>query len=84
MAEQKVLQAISPILVIDDDPAICKLLNDFLNYHGYGVVTKQNGKDALQWLEENHCDLTLVDLRLPGMEGLELIRKASEDFPDFS
>ena len=81
MAEQRVLDATAPILVIDDDTNICKLLNDFLSLHGYEVVTKKDGRDALRWIEENQVDLALVDLRLPKMEGMELIREAKRHHP---
>jgi PAS domain S-box-containing protein len=81
MIEEQVKQAIAPILVIDDDPMVQKLLDDFLNFHGYGVATVGNGPDALHWLEHNQCDLALVDLRLPQMEGMELIRQAKRLYP---
>jgi len=81
MIEQKVRQAVIPILVVDDDPVIQKLLEDFLNYHGYKIVTKGNGQEALQWLEENQCDVALVDLRLPRMNGMDVIREAKRLYP---
>jgi len=81
MIEQKVKSVVAPILIVDDDPVIQKLLEDFLNYHGYRVVTRGNGQEALRWLEENQCDVALVDLRLPQMHGMDLVREAKRLYP---
>jgi PAS domain S-box-containing protein len=82
MAEQQVKEATASILVVDDDPNVQKLLKDFLSYHGYEVVTQGTGKEALEWLGKNQCDLSLIDLRLPGIEGMDLIQQARQDHPD--
>jgi len=81
MIEQQTMTAATPVLVIDDDPNIRKLLEDFLSYHGYSAVSKETGQEALQWLAENECDLSLVDLRLPGMAGMALIQEAKQLHP---
>lgn len=82
MAEQQVKQASASILIVDDDPTICKLLEDFLTHHGYQVAARESGQDAMNWLEDNPCDLALVDLRLPGMDGMDLIKTAKGKFPE--
>ncbi len=82
MTEQQVKQASASILVVDDDPTICRLLDDSLTHHGYQVATRENGQDALNWLDDNQCDIALVDLRLPGMDGMDLIQAAKEKYPD--
>jgi PAS domain S-box-containing protein len=81
MIDQQTMIAAAPILVIDDDSNVRNLLKDFLSYHGYGVVTKETSQEALRWLAENECDLSLVDLRLPGMAGMELIQEAKRLHP---
>ncbi len=82
MTEQQVKQASASILVVDDDPNICRLLDDFLTNYGYQVATREHGQDALNWLDDNQCDIALVDLRLPGMDGMDLIQTAKEKYPD--
>jgi DNA-binding NtrC family response regulator len=64
------------ILVIEDDPTFRSLLVAILEDEGYGVVEEEDGKQALMVLRRRSFDLVLSDLRLPGMEGLELFRYA--------
>lgn len=64
------------ILVVDDDENFRSLLVDFLQTSGYTARGAEDGEAALALLREVPFDLLLVDLRLPGMDGLELIRQA--------
>ncbi len=66
------------ILIIDDDPRIQKLLTQFLNEHGYNSVALGDGKKMEAWLENNTADLIILDLMLPGDDGLTLTRKIRE------
>jgi CheY-like chemotaxis protein len=63
------------ILVVDDDVDTCGNLSDILTDLGYGVATAHDGPSALQWLRANTCDLALLDLKMPGMDGLTLFRE---------
>ncbi len=67
------------ILVIEDDPTFRSLLVAILEDEGYGIVEEEDGKQALQALRRRSFDLVLSDLRLPGMEGLELFRSAKAE-----
>ncbi len=73
------------ILVIEDDPTFRSLLVAILEDEGYGIVEEEDGKQALLTLRRRSFDLVLSDLRLPGMEGLELFRslKAEGIAPPF-
>jgi two-component system KDP operon response regulator KdpE len=62
------------VLVIDDEPAIRKLLRVGLSVHGYQIIEASNGKMALDLLSEQAPDLVILDLGLPDMEGHELLR----------
>jgi DNA-binding NtrC family response regulator len=64
------------ILVIEDDPTFRSLLVAILENEGYGTVEMEDGKQALLALRRRSFDLVLSDLRLPGMEGLDLFRSA--------
>ncbi len=69
------------ILVIDDDENIRKVVEAILKDQGYEVDTAESGKDAVQKTQKNHYDLMLVDIRLPDMEGTELLTKVRDTTP---
>jgi two-component system, response regulator, stage 0 sporulation protein F len=61
------------ILVVDDDDAIRTLLQDELLDEGYHVLTASNARDALRMVQEEALDLVILDIRMPGMNGLEAL-----------
>ena len=61
------------ILVVDDDPNILEVLQTRLEAHGYAVETAADGHEALKRLTESAADLVITDLKMPGMDGLELL-----------
>lgn len=63
------------ILVIEDDPAILKLLQRGLAYEGYIVDTATDGRSGLLMARDNHPDLVVLDWMLPGMDGLEVCHR---------
>jgi len=67
------------ILVVDDAPLNLKLTNILLRKEGYTVVTASDAEEALAVLNSIHPDLILVDIQLPGMDGLELTRRLKRD-----
>ncbi len=64
------------ILVVDDEEDICKALEFLLKRKGYVVDVAHNGTDALEKLSKTVYDILLTDLRMEGMDGLELTRRA--------
>lgn len=63
------------ILVIEDDPAILRLLQRGLSMEGYQVETATNGESGLKLFQEKQPDLIVLDLMLPGMDGLEVCQR---------
>src|SRR5579862_6312315 len=63
------------ILVVDDDVDICQNLFDILTDLGYHVDTAHDGLSALELVRKNTYDIALLDLKMPGMDGLELYRQ---------
>jgi len=61
------------ILVVDDEPALCLLYDELLRDEGYVVTTATNGAQALQRMDSFQPDLVLLDIRMPGMDGVELM-----------
>jgi two-component system OmpR family response regulator len=63
------------ILVVDDDREICSLVSQFLTRHGLRVSTARDGAEMMRILEAARIDLIVLDLMLPGEDGLSLCRK---------
>ncbi len=61
------------ILVVDDDDAIRTLLEEELTEEGYRVLAVNNARDALKMVEQEALDLVVLDIRMPGMDGLEAL-----------
>ncbi len=70
------------ILVVDDEPGIREMLRAALARDGHRVTTASSGEEALVRLRDEGCDLLLTDLAMPGMDGVELLRRVQEIAPD--
>jgi DNA-binding NtrC family response regulator len=66
---------LSSVLIIDDDPAMRKMLTDVLNDNGYLSEFAKNGKEAIKICGKLPFDVTLIDIELPDMKGTELLTK---------
>jgi len=63
------------ILIVDDKKDFCTVLSDSLSQDRYRVVTAFNGKTALQLAKKEKPDLILLDIKMPGMDGIEVLKK---------
>jgi len=63
------------VLVVDDEVKIVELVKLYLNRDGYQVVTAYDGTEALRLARETHPDLIVLDIMLPGIDGLEVCRR---------
>jgi two-component system OmpR family response regulator len=69
----------SRILVVDDDPDLRKLISDFLAGHGYLVAAAENAADMRRQLDVQRSDLVILDVMMPGEDGLSAARKLAAD-----
>ena len=69
------------ILVIDDDVSIRSLLSSFLASRGYQVFQAATGTKGVEAMADTPADLVLLDLGLPDMTGLEVLKKIRKSFP---
>ncbi|MHB1414280.1 MAG: ATP-binding response regulator [Chloroflexota bacterium] len=76
------MNAKGSILVVDDEPGMREGCRWVLSTEGYEVDLAENGREGLEKLKSRAFDVALVDLKMPGMDGLELLRTAQELAPD--
>ena len=69
------------ILVIDDDEGVLKSMMRLLEFEGYAVDTAKTGKEAVEKSKLNFYNLALIDIRLPDMEGTQLLSELKETTP---
>ena len=67
------------ILVVDDEPRIVELARDYLEHAGFRVVTANDGRTALDLARRDRPDLVVLDLGLPGLDGLDVTRELRRD-----
>jgi DNA-binding response OmpR family regulator len=71
-------ETMSRVLIVDDEPNVRELLVEFLMAKGYEVLTAANGEEALSKVKEDRPHLILLDVRMPKMNGLEVVKQVVE------
>jgi bidirectional [NiFe] hydrogenase diaphorase subunit len=74
-------QEAKPILLVEDEAVLRESVSDWLTDVGYSVVAAEDGEKALQTIAEKEFGLIILDLRLPGKDGLEVLREARDRQP---
>ena len=82
--EHKMTEDWGAILVVDDDADMRELAHDMLKDRGHQVTTAGSGQEALKRLAEEDYAAVLTDLRMKGMEGLELLTQIKRTYPDIN
>lgn len=72
----------SNILVVDDEPVARQSLSEILRLEGYAVNSVPNGQAAVEYVRTHPVELVVVDLRMPGMDGLEVIQVVNQISPE--
>ncbi|MCB0265367.1 MAG: sigma-54-dependent Fis family transcriptional regulator [Calditrichaeota bacterium] len=70
------------ILIVDDEPSVCNSLGEWFLEDGFNVETAQSGEIALQKMHGNTFDIILLDIKMPGMDGITLQKKIREIDPN--
>ena len=76
------MNAKANILIVDDESVVRESLGKWFSEEGYNVETAASAKDTLLKLPVERWDLALLDIKMPGMDGLELQRKMREAHPE--
>ncbi len=72
------------ILIVDDEPIVVESLGDWFRQDGYRVDTAQSAKEALRLMGERSYDIALIDIKMPGTDGLELQERLVKEKPDLT
>ena len=72
----------SKVLVVDDEPEAVELLVEFLSSKGYEVLTATSGQEALRQVKEERPHLVLLDVQMPKMNGIEVLKRIREIDPE--
>jgi len=75
------MSALRKVLVVDDDPVVGKSFDRVLSARGYAVITAENGQEALDKLSRENYDVVFTDIRMPGMNGLEVAERVKARQP---
>src|SRR3990172_5735988 len=78
---ENIMSTLKKILVVDDDPVIGKSFDLVLSGKGYAVITAANGEEALSKLNTETYDLVFTDIRMPGMNGIEVVKRVKASQP---
>ena len=69
------------VLIVDDEGELVSALEERLNLRGFQAKGVTTGAEALAYIENTPCDVVLLDVKMPGIGGLEVIRKIKEERP---
>src|ERR1035437_8681337 len=80
-SKENVMSALRKVLVVDDDPVVGKSFDRVLSDKGYVVITARSGREALDKLREEEFDVVYTDIKMPGMDGLEVAERVKARRP---
>lgn len=67
------------ILIVDDQPGIRMLLEEVFSKEGFHTLTAGNGREALNAFEAERPELVLLDMKIPGMDGIEILKRMKQE-----
>src|SRR4030067_1641563 len=70
------------LLVVDDEKSQREILAGFLQKEGFSVALAESGEQALKLFEEKFYEMALIDMKMPRMDGLELLKRIKKNSPD--
>ena len=74
------MQSSDSLLIVDDDSRNCELMGRRLNKRGFKTFSAGNGNEALDWIQSNIVDLVLLDVEMPGLSGMDVLKELRKKF----
>ena len=71
----------SKLLIVDDEVEICEFLKSFFEDRDFEVAVANGGSQALEKVADFHPEVVLLDIQMPGMDGLQVLKKIKETYP---
>ncbi len=71
----------SLVLIVEDEVILGDSISQYLVHHGYATVVARSGEEGVRLVEEANPDVAIADLRLPGIDGLEVLRRVRDISP---
>ncbi len=71
-----------PILIVDDEPIVRESIRDWLKHAGYEVATAESGEEALEMIAKQDFGVMVLDIRLPGKSGIEVLKEVKAVKPE--
>ncbi|MBW2591060.1 MAG: response regulator, partial [Deltaproteobacteria bacterium] len=69
------------VLIVDDEPSILQSLGGLLSDEGFEIITASNGYEALKIIDKESPDLVLLDIWMPGIDGIETLKEIKKGNP---
>jgi two-component system, response regulator, stage 0 sporulation protein F len=82
--ERAMTESLGRLLAVDDEAPVLEVLSEYFSTQGYAVETASTGPDALEAARRFRPDLVLLDIRMPGMDGVEVLKKLRELDPSLA
>lgn len=79
--KEKAMKTLPRVLVVDDDPVIARSFDRVLSGKGYAVITAGDGEEALRKLKSENYDVVFTDIKMPGMDGVEVAERIKASQP---
>jgi putative two-component system response regulator len=76
------VEPVAKILIVDDEPGVGRILQLYLSAEGYSCAVAASGEEALEVLSQDHWDLVVSDIMMPGISGIELLSRVKDQYPD--
>src|SRR4030066_1085686 len=70
------------VLIVDDDERVVQSIAGVLEDEGFQVITAKSGEEAIEIFEQKRPDVTLLDIWMPGMDGIEVLKRLKRMVPD--
>ncbi len=74
------IQDLDSLLIVDDEPMVRDVMLRYFSKSGFNTFSESSGKGALEWINTHHIDIVLLDIEMPEMDGLEVLKLLRQNY----